>query len=221
MCGRFTLATPAEIIAAAFDITEPVELRPRYNIAPSQDVVVVRRSAEGGRRLAFLRWGLIPSWAKDPAIGNRMINARAETLAEKPAYRGALRARRCLVLADGFYEWQATGARKQPYHFRLRDGRPFGFAGLWERWSATDSAQVESCTIVTTSANEVVRPVHDRMPVIVPEPAYDRWLAHEPLSAEELAALLDSRVAAELTATAVSLRVNNPANDDPGCLASA
>ena len=146
MCGRFTQAAPGEVIAELFDLPEVPKLTPRYNIAPTQDVAAVRAGVEGGRVLVELRWGLIPSWAKDRSIGSRMINARAETVADKPAFRAALRSRRCLVLADGFYEWQRLGARKQPYFIGLRNGGPFAFAGLWERWAPNGSEPIESTT---------------------------------------------------------------------------
>jgi putative SOS response-associated peptidase YedK len=148
-----------------------------------------------------------------------MINARGETLAEKPAFRVALRSRRCLVLADGFYEWQRLGARKQPFHFRLATGSPFAFAGLWERWAASEEQLVESCAIVTTAANELVQPVHERMPVILGTEARERWLAPGALSAEALSGLLLPYPAAMMSASAVGLRVNSPANDDAACIA--
>ena len=170
-------------------IGAPLNLRPRCNAAPGQDIAVVRAAA-GGRWLAMLRWGLIPAWAKDPAIGNRLINARSETAAEKPSFRAAFGHRRCLIPADGFYEWQRRGRVRQPRLFGLRDGAPFAFAGLWERWTVPEGAAlresrakrepgdvVETCTILTTAANRVVAPVHGRMPVILARDAYEAWLA--------------------------------------------
>ena len=216
MCGRFTLRTPAHRLAEAFGVRELPNLRPRYNIAPSQDVVAIRRAADG-RELVSLRWGLIPFWAKEAAIGNRMINARAETAAGKPAFRAAFRRRRCLVAADGFYEWQKTdGGPKQPYFIRLADDAPFAIAGLWERWSAPDGEAVESCTLLTTGANDLLRPIHDRMPVILAPAAYDAWLDAEAPSAE---ALLRPYPAGEMTAYAIGRLVNDPRTDAAACIA--
>jgi putative SOS response-associated peptidase YedK len=165
MSGRFTLTTPMPVLAELFLFPEAVPQPPRYNIAPTQAVATVRATDPNHRKLAWCRWGLIPSWAADPAIGNRLINARAETAAEKPAFRSAFRHRRCLIPADDFFEWQKTVGRKQPFYIKMKDGQPFAFAGLWERWEG-GGEPVETCTILTTEANEVVRPVHDRMPVI-------------------------------------------------------
>lgn len=218
MCGRYTLASPGHVVAELFGLGEVPELRPRYNIAPTQPVAVVR--ATGDRpRLDMLQWGLVPSWAKDLTIGSKLINARAETVAEKPSFRAALRARRCLVVADGFYEWQPTSGRKQPWFFQIGGGRAFAFAGLWERWAPPGIDPIESCTIVTTEANEVVAPVHGRMPVILTPEGCSRWLAGGPT--EELQALLAPFPPDEMCAHPVSLRVNSPANDDPACIAAA
>lgn len=216
MCGRFTLASPGEQVAELFGLASVPELRPRYNIAPTQEIAIVRRDSAGRRELATARWGLIPFWAKTQEEGARMINARAETVASKPAFRGALRARRCLVPADGFYEWRRIGTRKQPYYFTLRDGRPFAFAGLWERWEGGAGAAVESCAIITTSPNEVVAEVHDRMPVILDRADYETWLDASKGDLERVTALLRPWPAAGLRAFPVSLAVNNPAADDPG-----
>jgi len=218
MCGRFTQASPGETVAALFELSDAPALAPRYNIAPTQDVSAVRVGAEGRRELVRLHWGLIPSWAKDRAMGARMINARAETLAEKPAFRGALRSRRCLIVADGFYEWQKVGPRKQPWFISFRDRRPFGFAGLWERWHSDGDGAIESCTIVTTTPNELIAPLHDRMPVIVGPGSFSTWLDPELRDAERLAALLQPHAAAAMEAYPVGLLVNNPANDDPRCI---
>ena len=224
MCGRFTQRLSwAELHELMDLIGPPRNLRPRYNVAPSQDVAVVR-ATDGGRSLSMLRWGLIPAWAKDPAIGYRLINARSETVAEKPSFRSAYRRRRCLIPADGFYEWQRLGKIRQPWLFGLRDGAPFAFAGLWERWTVPEGAAltgslaelgagdpVETCTILTTAANETVAPVHGRMPVILPRDACDPWLAGEDVSLAPFAA--DA-----MTAHPVSTLVNRPANDDPRCV---
>jgi len=233
MCGRYSLTTPVEGLRQLFEFPERPNLQPRFNIAPTQEVAVVRSApspgaepgagagaGEGERHLALVRWGLIPSWAKDPTIGARMINARAETLAEKPAFRSAFKTRRCLVPADGFYEWQkrASGP-KQPYRIARADGAPFAFAGLWERWrDRTAGRDLESCTIVTRDANAALRPIHDRMPVILAPDSYDLWLDGA-APADRLQALLAAEPAVDpavdLVATAISTRVNKVANDDP------
>jgi putative SOS response-associated peptidase YedK len=221
MCGRFTQASPGEAVAALFDLDGTPNLAPRYNIAPSQHVAAVRGDAGGKRQLAPLRWGLIPSWAKDRAIGDRLINARAETLAEKPAFRGAFRSRRCLIAADGFYEWQKVGPRKQPWFIAFRDRRLFAFAGLWERWSGGGEEPVESCTIVTTTPNELLAPLHDRMPVILDLADFAAWLDPSNRDPERLAGLLRPYRAEAMEAYSVGLFVNNPANDDPRCILPA
>jgi putative SOS response-associated peptidase YedK len=222
MCGRFTLRAPASVVAEQFALFELPPFTPRFNIAPSQPVPVVRLAAEQPqpqRELVWLRWGLIPSWAKDPAIGNRLINARAETAAEKPAFRAALRRRRCLVAADGFYEWQRFGKAKQPYFIHLRGDRPFAFAGLWESWEGPDSSPIESCTLLTTEANELLRPIHNRMPVILPADDYQPWLNPAVERPEQLAPLLRPYPAGEMAADPVSTFVNSPANEGPQCIA--
>jgi putative SOS response-associated peptidase YedK len=193
-------------------------VEPRYNIAPTQLIATVANNNR--EELDLFRWGLVPSWAKDAAIGNRLINARAETLAEKPSFRAAYRRRRCLILADGFYEWQANplGGAKTPYLVRLESGGPFAFAGLWEIWSAPDGSRLLSCTIITTRPNELVAPIHKRMPVILPPEAYDRWLSAEEEPSERLQPLLGPYPAEEMVAYPVSRVVNNPANDIPECV---
>ncbi len=216
MCGRFTLFDTAASLAEAFEVAEVPSLSPRYNIAPSQAVAAVRIPPSGGaREVVLLRWGLIPSWAKDPSFGDRMINARAETAAGKPAFRSAIRRRRCLVPASGFYEWKRTNGRKQPYYIRRPDGKPFAFAGLWESWEGPGQAAVESCTILTTSANELLLPIHDRMPVIVSPADYDLWLSPEVRDPEELARLFRPCPPEEVTAFPVGTAVNNPKTDSP------
>ncbi|MCB1056336.1 MAG: SOS response-associated peptidase, partial [Acidobacteria bacterium] len=166
----------------------------------------------------LMRWGLIPHWAKDPSIGNRLINARAETAAEKPAFRSSFSKRRCLVPADGFYEWQKTGGRKQPFYLQLKEHRPFAFAGLWARWKASEDETVQSFTLLTTTPNEVAAKVHDRMPVILPPESYDRWLDPELHDREALEALLLPYPAEAMEAYPVSTLVNSPQNDDPRCI---
>jgi putative SOS response-associated peptidase YedK len=190
MCGRFTLRSSGESVAKAFDLPKAPDLSPRFNIAPGQPVAVVRQKPETeGRELSFLHWGLIPSWADDPAIGDRMANARSETAATKPSFRRAFRSRRCRIVADGFYEWQKTNGRKQPYFIGLQNDRPFGLAGLWERWDK-HGEPVESCTMLTTDANELMQPIHERMPVILPPDQYGLWLDPRHEDSEKLSKLL-------------------------------
>ena len=224
MCGRFTQRFSLSEIQELLGLAGPAaNLRPRYNVAPGQEVAAVR--AEGGeRRLSMLRWGLIPAWAGDPKIGYRTINARAETAAEKPSFRAAWRARRCLIPADGFYEWARSGKGRQPWLFEPAGGGAFAFAGLWERWTVRAGAAlpgtlaelapgdaVETCTILTTSANALVARVHHRMPVVLPPDALDPWLAGETVE-------LGPYPAEAMTACPVSTLVNKAANDDPRCV---
>jgi putative SOS response-associated peptidase YedK len=220
MCGRYTLATSTKVLVERFRLAaEAPVLQPRFNIAPSQAVAVVPNRPEC--RLELFIWGLIPSWAKDPAIGNRMINARAETLAEKPSFRDALKRRRCLVLADGFFEWRKEGKQKTPIFVRLRSKEPFAFAGLWDRWRPPEGDEVHSCTIVTTDANALLASIHDRMPVILPPADYDAWLDPRPHEPRELQALLRPFPGELMEAYAVSRLVNSPANDRPECIEPA
>ncbi len=215
MCGRFVLTSPFEVIAEEFRIRDGgADLKPRYNIAPGQDVLAVVRE-EGTNRLARFRWGLIPSWADDPAVGNRMINARAETVARKPSFRSAFEKRRCLVVADGFYEWRREGKKKSPFYVCMRSGKPFGLAGLHEVWHSPEGREIRSCTIITTEANDLLRPIHDRMPVIVPKEAEELWLDTAIHEQSRLLALLRPYEAGGMRAYAVSARVNSPANDSP------
>jgi putative SOS response-associated peptidase YedK len=216
MCGRFTLRAKPDTLVELFLLTEPPDWSPRYNIAPTQQVPVVRVKGDGGREFVRLRWGLIPSWAKDVS-GPPLINARAETVATKPAFRTALKQRRCLIPADGFYEWLKAGKKKQPFSFRLWDDQPFAFAGLWERWTSGEEP-VESCTIVTTESNELVRPIHDRMPVILPACYHAQWLDPVVRDPDRLLTLLRPFPAAEMAAAPVSDWVNSPRHDDSRCL---
>jgi len=211
MCGRFELHTNPAAIALAFGLAHPPAVAPRYNIAPMQEVPVVRATREGERELMQVRWGLVPRWAKDPSIGARMINARAETLESKPAFRNALKWHRCLLPADAFYEWKAVSGGKQPYRIGMKDGSLFGLAALCERWLAPDGEVLDTCTIVTTPANPLVRPLHDRMPLIIAPEDYARWLDR---SVEDVVDLLSPYPAAEMTFHPVSTRVNAVKNDD-------
>ncbi len=212
MCGRFSLGVDTDRLIAAFGIDTVVDSHePRFNLAPTQPVPAVVRG-DDGLRLGALRWGLVPYWADDPAMGARLINARSETVDSKPAFRESFARRRCWVLADGFYEWRQDGDRKVPIHFRLPDGAPFAFAGLWDRWRDGDE-DVVSCTILTTGPNDDVSPVHDRMPVVLPADVRDRWLDPDADSAE-LKSLLRP-FPGRLAHHPVSSRVNRPENDDP------
>ncbi len=218
MCGRFTLRAPASAIAEQFGLFDVPTFAARFNIAPTQPVPVVRQH-DRARELTWLRWGLVPSWAKDVSIGARLINARAETAAEKPAFRSALARRRCLVVADGFYEWQHTGRTKQPYFIRLRDDRSFALAGLWDVWEGPDHASLESSTLLTTEANDLVRPIHDRMPVILRPEAYATWLDPTIEDARQLAPLLVPFPSEPMEAYAVATFVNSPTNEGSQCIA--
>ncbi|MFZ5915305.1 MAG: SOS response-associated peptidase [Chloroflexota bacterium] len=218
MCGRFTLITPTAELAEQFTLPEAPTLPPRYNIAPGQPVATVRQAPSGsGRELVMMQWGLVPSWARDLKIGSRMINARSETAAEKPAFRSAFRRRRCLVLADGFYEWQHREHGKQPFYIRLQDGRPFGLAGLWEYWEGAEGA-LESCTILTTTPNDLMRPLHDRMPVILSPEHHDLWLDAAVQQTERLQPLLAPYSSQNMTAYPIGAWVNKPANEGPRCI---
>lgn len=220
MCGRYTLSTPGELLAELFELPSVPDLPPRYNIAPTQEVAAVRRETpEAGRELALLHWGLIPFWAKERAIGNRMINARADGIAEKPSFRSSFKRQRCLVLADGFYEWKKVDGGKQPWYVHLRGGTAFAFAGLWARWRDPESGEsVDSCTLVTTTPNALAAEIHDRMPVILPRQHHDLWLDPAVSDRPRLEALLLPYDPAAMEAWPVSLAVNRPANDTPQCI---
>jgi len=218
MCGRYTLSSPNDAIADLFELAEVPQLALRYNVAPTQEAAVVRVAAPGEpRRLDLLRWGLVPYWAEDPAIGNRMINARAESVAEKPAYKRSFRKQRCLVAVDGFYEWKKQGKLKQPYHIRRKDRRPFAFAGLWERWKGPEGP-LDTFTILTTDANELIRPLHDRMPVIVARKDFALWLDPAVNDPEVLKPLLAPAPGEEMETVPVSRAVNSPAHDAADCI---
>jgi putative SOS response-associated peptidase YedK len=215
MCGRFTVNVPTAGAALAFGVRETIRpVSPSFNVAPGMSVPVVVDEGSG-RRLDSFRWGLVPSWAKDLAVGYKMINARAETLAEKPAFRRAFRGRRCLILADGFYEWKAEGGHKRPYYIRMKDSSLFAFAGLWEVWTPPEGEPVRSCAIVTTEANEFMKALHHRMPVILPAEAQGPWLDPKNHDLESLKALLLPLPEGALTAHPVSTEVNSPRNDGP------
>ena len=222
MCGRFTLTVdPAELQDQFEGISFPEKYAPRFNIAPSQPVLAIPN--DGTKMADFLLWGLIPSWAKDPSIGNRMINARGETLAEKPAFRGAYKYKRCLILADGFYEWKSQPGTKVkvPHFIHLKDGKPFAFAGLWDEWQAPDGSPVRTCTIITTAPNPLAATIHDRMPVILHAEDYAEWLDQAPRTPESLQHLIASYPAELMEAYPVSALVNSPANDQAECVQPA
>jgi putative SOS response-associated peptidase YedK len=217
MCGRYYLISPAELVATRFHAGEPPPFRPRYNLAPQQDAPVV---VDGGaRKFVLMRWGLVPSWSKDPAAGYKMINARAETAPEKPSFRGPFRKQRALIPADGFYEWKREGTGKTPFALRLASREPFAMAGLWDRWRAPDGAELLSFTILTTSANAFVAGVHDRMPVILRSEAEAAWL--DPASLPEALRALLVPYAGTMEAVPLGTAVNNPRNDGPEILRPA
>lgn len=217
MCGRYTLSRPGDLLTElGVETTEPLEAR--YNIAPTQKVPAVRATPEAPRELVHLRWGLIPFWAKDIKIGNRMINARSETVAEKPAFRTSLRRKRCAILADGFYEWKKTADGKQPFHIHLEDQKPFVFAGLWDRWDKGPIDPIESFTILTTSPNDKVAELHNRMPVILTPEALELWLDPTIDDAARLLPLLVPYPAEQIRFAPVSKMVNRPANNVPECM---
>jgi putative SOS response-associated peptidase YedK len=229
MCGRFTFSQPKEAIYAmlansshdAKNTPSPQipAIEACYNIAPTQNIPTVVQNAETNtHEFQQLRWGLIPSWAKDISMGAKLINARAETVTEKPAFRSAFKHRRCLVLADGFYEWQLQDGKKQPFYFRLQDGQPFAFAGLWEEWKSKEGEKITSCTILTTAANELLQAIHERMPVILNPQNYDLWLNQHVQNPEALQKLFHPYPAQEMTAYPVSILVNNLKCDRPECI---
>ena len=217
MCGRFAFYSPAEAAAALFGVTAAPDIQPRFNIAPTQDIAAIRKDKEGERELVTLRWGLVPFWAKDPSIGNRMINARAETVAEKPSYRNAYKHRRCIVLADGFYEWQKQGSTKTPFFISLASGQPFALAGLWESW--TDKATGESlqtATLITSDANDFMAQLHHRMPVILEATTATDWLAGSRDLLDDVASITPP-----LQAWPVDRRVNNARNEGEDLIRAA
>lgn len=214
MCGRYNITTAPEAIRRMFGYPEQPNFPPRYNVAPTQPIPVVRL-VEGERHFALVRWGLIPSWVKDPKVFTLLINARGESVRDKPAFRNAMRYRRCLIPADGFYEWKRDGAGKRPYHVRLKGGGPFAFAGLWESWSGPNGEEMETAAIVTTDANRLLRPIHDRMPVMLEPEAYDFWLDCRNVDADTASALIAPIRDERIEAYEISPAVNRVANDSP------
>lgn len=219
MCGRFTLLAPGEAVADLFDLAETPHLAPRYNIAPTQPVAAIRYNSDKNKReLTHFHWGLIPRWAKDPAIGSRMINARSETAAEKPSFRAAFKYRRCLVPTDGFYEWWKVDGGKQPVRIHMKDEQPFAIAGLWEHWQSPDGSEIESVTLLTTDPNDLLKPIHNRMPVILAQKDYQRWLDPGAQHPGEVQPLMRPFPSDNMTFYPVSTHVNNPRNEDPTCI---
>lgn len=215
MCGRFVQYSNPEIYASRYDVDETSEGRPGYNIAPTQPVLAIRHNERGGRELIPLRWGLVPAWSKGPDSRYSMINARAETVHAKPAYRSAFKHRRCLIPAEGFYEWQRTGTGKQPHIIRRRDRQPFAMAGLWDTWRDNSGDILESCTIIVTEANAVIRPIHDRMPVVLSAKNFAAWLDPQNRDTRCLSALLKPAAPQDWTLEPISKQVNNARNDGP------
>jgi putative SOS response-associated peptidase YedK len=218
MCGRYLITSAPEAIRALFGYAEEPDFPPRYNIAPTQPVPIVRLD-NGVRSFALMRWGLIPSWVKDPRGFSLLINARGETLSEKPAFRNAMRRRRCLFPADGFYEWKSEVGRKRPFCIRPRDGRPIAFAGLWETWAGPNGEEVDTACIVTTAANRLLAPLHDRMPVVIPPEAFDLWLDGMRVDEVTATALIAPAPEDLFEAYEISTAVNRTANDSPAVIA--
>ena len=217
MCGRYTQTKSGEAIARTFNLSKTPDPQPRYNIAPTQPVAAIAQT-EDERAYRIFQWGLVPSWSKDPSIGSRMINARSETAAEKPSFRAAFKRRRCLIVADGFYEWQKTGGKKQPYYVQVEDQEIFGFAGLWETWQSGDGSHLESCTILTTEPNGLMETIHNRMPVIVHPEDFDLWLDPSLQDGRHVQHLLRPYEDEAMAAYAVSTTVNNPRNESAACV---
>ncbi|MHB8598247.1 MAG: SOS response-associated peptidase [Ktedonobacteraceae bacterium] len=218
MCGRYTLTIDINKVAEAFGVPPTLEARPRYNVAPTQEVVSIL-SNDGSPHLDWLQWGLIPSWAKDASIGAKMINARAETLAEKPSFKRLLRSCRCLIVADGFYEWKKENGGKTPMYITMKDGQPFAFAGLWDTWKSPDGEPIRTCTIITTQPNDVVASIHDRMPAILLPATRDEWLDPAFHDEQALMHLLRPYPGDKMTTRAVSRLVNDPKRDSAELIA--
>ena len=221
MCGRFTQISSSTEIARVFNLAYVPHLEPRYNIAPTQKVAgILRSNHESEREFKWLRWGLIPHWAKEQSIGNKLINARGETVAQKPSFRSAFRRSRCLIVASGFYEWQQQKNRRQPFYIQQIDNLPFALAGLWSTWKSLEEETIDTCTIITTEANEIMQPIHQRMPVILESTNYDLWLDPTVRQPELLQSLVIPYDSDKLKAYPVSTLVNNPRNDNPECISS-
>jgi putative SOS response-associated peptidase YedK len=214
MCGRYTVTATPEVLRALFGYAEQPNFPPRYNVAPTQPIAIVRLM-NGTRQFALVRWGLLPSWVKDPKAFSLLINARGETVNEKPAYKAAMKRRRCLIPADGFYEWQARGSRKQPYYVRAKSGTPLAFAGLWETWTGPNGEELETAAIITTDANQTLAPIYDRMPVVIASEQFDLWLGGRDEDTAAASSLIRPAPDDLLVAIPVSSDVNRVANDNP------
>jgi putative SOS response-associated peptidase YedK len=221
MCGRFVLEHSPDQLMKVYRLSSAPDLSPRYNVTPSQQIAVVRQQNGGDRELSSLQWGLIPSWSKDSAIGYKMINARSETVHEKPSFKQAFHARRCIIPASGFYEWNKVGKEKIPHYIRLRDGDIMSLAGLWERWKSPEGKELETCTILTTAANSLVKKLHDRMPVILHKAEFDLWLDRDIDDVKRLTELFHPYPSDQLEEYVVNKDVNSPMNDSPGCIIPA
>ena len=221
MCGRFSLHTPESQIREAFNLehTESLGLEPRFNIAPSQDIPIIR-DTESSREMVMAHWGLIPNWSKEPKTKYSTINARIESVAEKPTYRTPFKRRRCLIPADGFYEWKVFNGNKVPHHIRMKNGSVFAFAGLWDRWEG-DGETLDSCSIIVMPANEIMKPIHERMPAIIAQAHYDYWLDTRVTDKQEIMQYLTSAPSSQLTAYPVSTWVNSPKHNDERCIQPA
>lgn len=218
MCGRFVLESAPEQLMKVYRLSSPPDISPRYNISPSQKVAVVRQHNSGDRELSLLQWGLIPSWSKDPTIGYKMINARSETVHEKPSFKQAFHSRRCIIPASGFYEWEKSGKDKIPHYIHLREGNVMSLAGLWERWKSPDGVELQTCTILTTSANSLIKKLHDRMPVILHREEFDLWLNKDVDDVKQLSELFHPYPSDQLTEYVVDKEVNSPRKDSPECI---
>jgi putative SOS response-associated peptidase YedK len=214
MCGRYSVTSSPEIFRTVFGYEDQPNFPPRYNVAPTQPIAIVRL-VERKRQFALVRWGLLPSWVKDPKTFTLLINARGESVLDKPAFRNAMRRRRCLIPADGFYEWQQAGDRKRPFFVRPESGQPFAFAGLWETWTGPNGEEIETAAIITTTANRTLTPIHERMPVIVPPGAFGMWLNCAAVDAQTAAALITAAPESFFEAHEISTAVNRVANDNP------
>lgn len=218
MCGRFVLEYPPEKLQEAFSLVTVPDLRPRYNIAPTQQVAIIRKHNNDQNELARLKWGLVPSWAKNPAIGSKLINARSETLADKPSFKHAFRYRRCVIPATGFYEWEKKEGQKVPHYFYCKQNKLMILAGIWDSWASPDGSYLESCAILTTEGNSIIQPFHHRMPVILDDKAVERWLKCDSFNKTELLGLLRPFPSEYMAEHVVSQNVNSPKNDNPECV---
>lgn len=222
MCGRFSLAIDAELFEKIFGIINISNYKPSYNIAPGQNIGVIRINNNSQKELSLMHWGLIPSWSKDPKVGYKMINARSETLTEKPSFKQSFKTKRCLIPADGFYEWKKQGKEKTPYYFKMKNSSPFAFAGLWDTWiNKEDTKTIDSCTIITTSANSLLNPIHERMPVILNPENYSFWLDNKVINLDKLKSVLNSYDSDTMLYYEVSKNINSSKINEPSLILPA